>query len=80
MVSGPAIATLVLFIVSIIFVIQAVKFYVWLPYLGRKRISINLTTAPILTILILWASQCIGPSVVSLAGPYKYGDANYYSS
>ncbi|EIW75979.1 hypothetical protein CONPUDRAFT_111819 [Coniophora puteana RWD-64-598 SS2] len=61
MVSGYAIATLVLFILSIIFVIQPA--YIPLPR-TRWRIPINLTTAPILAIAILWAAQCIDPYVI----------------
>ena len=69
-ISGQAIATLIIFIISIVFVIYPVSFPVTLPYLGRKRIYINLTTAPIVAILVLWAAQCLGPRVVSaiLAG------------
>ncbi|CAA7262487.1 unnamed protein product [Cyclocybe aegerita] len=61
MVSGSAIATLVVFILSIICVIYPFSLPIFLPYLGRKRIYINLTTAPILAILVLWAAQCLGP-------------------
>ncbi|KDR73123.1 hypothetical protein GALMADRAFT_142272 [Galerina marginata CBS 339.88] len=65
MVSGPAIATLVVFILSIICVIHSFSFTVPLPlpYLGlrRTRIHLNLTTAPIIAILVLWAAQCLGP-------------------
>ena len=63
--SGQAIATLVVFIISIVFVIYPVHFPITLPYLGRRRIYINLTTAPIIAILVLWAAQCLGPRVVS---------------
>lgn len=65
MVSGKAIGTLVVFILSIICVIYPFSFPILLPYLGRKRIPINLTTAPIIAILVLWAAQCIGPGEVS---------------
>ncbi|CAK5277666.1 unnamed protein product [Mycena citricolor] len=54
-----SIVTLVLFGLSIGFVI----FPVYLR-LGTKKIPINLTTAPILTIAILWASQCIGSTQI----------------
>lgn len=64
MVSGSSIATLVVFIISIIFVIYPVSFPILLPYLGKKPIPINLTTAPILAIAILWAAQCLGPSEI----------------
>ncbi|KAJ3512651.1 hypothetical protein NLJ89_g3407 [Agrocybe chaxingu] len=60
MVSGSAIATLVVFILSIICVIYPFSLPILLPYLGRKRIHINLTTAPIIAILVLWAAQCLG--------------------
>ena len=66
MVSGSSAATLVLFIFSIVCVIYPFSFLALLPYLGRKRIYINLTTAPIIAIAILWAAQCLGPSVVSV--------------
>ncbi|KAF8653641.1 hypothetical protein AX16_003793 [Volvariella volvacea WC 439] len=61
MVSRFAIVTLVFFFLSTIFVIHPVSFYVPIPRLGRKKIPIDLLTAPILAIAILWASQCIGP-------------------
>ncbi|KII85916.1 hypothetical protein PLICRDRAFT_115357 [Plicaturopsis crispa FD-325 SS-3] len=64
MISGHAIATLVLFIVSIVFVIQTVSFSLPLPHFGRKTVSINLTTAPILAIAILWATKCLGPQEI----------------
>jgi Na+/H+ antiporter NhaD/arsenite permease-like protein len=64
MIDGPAIATLVVFIVSIFFVIVPIR----IPLPRSKRlpshIPINLTTAPILAIAILWAAQCLGPSVI----------------
>lgn len=63
MVSGSAIATLVLFILSIILVIQPVA--IPIPFLRRKRhFPFNLTTAPIIAIAILWAAQCLGPREV----------------
>jgi Na+/H+ antiporter NhaD/arsenite permease-like protein len=63
MVDASAIATLVAFIVSIYFVIIPVR--IRLPRTKRlpSHILINLTTAPILAIAILWASQCLGPGV-----------------
>ncbi|KIM43422.1 hypothetical protein M413DRAFT_443363 [Hebeloma cylindrosporum] len=64
MVSGSAIGTLVVFILSIICVIYPFSFPILLPYLGRKRIHINLTTAPIIAILVLWAAQCLGPGEI----------------
>ncbi len=60
MVSGKAIATLVLFILSIITVIRPVK----IP-LGRNRhFPLNLLTTPIIIIAILWAAQCLGATTV----------------
>jgi Na+/H+ antiporter NhaD/arsenite permease-like protein len=60
MTSGYAIATLAIFIVSIIFVIRPVS----IPTPRRiPQIPINLTTAPILAIALLWAAQCIDPLV-----------------
>ncbi|KAF8523164.1 hypothetical protein BU17DRAFT_44191 [Hysterangium stoloniferum] len=57
--------TLVIFIISMIFVIRATKIPFKLPHFKRQvTIPINLTTAPILAIAILWASQCIDPSVI----------------
>lgn len=64
MVSGSSIATLVVFILSIICVIHPFSFPIWLPHVGRKRVPINLTTAPIIAILVLWAAQCLGPHEV----------------
>ncbi|RDB30698.1 hypothetical protein Hypma_005986 [Hypsizygus marmoreus] len=64
MITGSSIATLVVFIFSIIFVIYPISIPVPLPYFGRKRIPLDLTTAPILAIAILWAAQCLGPSVI----------------
>jgi Na+/H+ antiporter NhaD/arsenite permease-like protein len=64
MVSASAIVTLVLFIVSIIFVIIPV--YIPVPLSANRRISIpiTLTTAPIFVILLLWVSECIGSKVI----------------
>lgn len=63
MVSGSAIATLVLFVVSIILVIRPVE--IPIPFLARKRsFPLNLTTAPIIIIAILWAAQCLGPTEI----------------
>ncbi|KAG2357382.1 hypothetical protein BDR07DRAFT_1453109 [Suillus spraguei] len=54
-------ATLVVFIISIGFVIYPVS----IPTPRRiPRIPINLTTAPILAIAILWAAQCLDPAVI----------------
>jgi Na+/H+ antiporter NhaD/arsenite permease-like protein len=64
MIDGFAIATLVVFIISIFFVIVPVR--IPLPRSQRfpTYIPINLTTAPILAIAILWAARCLGPSVI----------------
>ncbi|KAF5350579.1 hypothetical protein D9756_008760 [Leucocoprinus leucothites] len=59
-----SIVTLIFFFLSTIFVIQPVKIPIRLPYLGRRHIPINLNTAPILAIAILWASQCLGPKQI----------------
>ena len=63
-INGFAIATLVLFFLSTIFVIRPLSFHVPLPLIGRTRITIGLTTAPIIAILILWAAQCIGATEI----------------
>ncbi|KAK7055275.1 CitMHS domain-containing protein [Favolaschia claudopus] len=62
--SGFSIATLVIFILSISFVIHPLPIPIRLPYIGHKRIVLNLTTAPILAIAILWAAQCLGPTQI----------------
>ena len=61
MTSGYAIATLVVFIISIFFVIRSVKIPMPRPI---PPIPINLTTAPILAIALLWAAQCLDPTVI----------------
>ena len=63
-ISGFAIATLILFFLSTIFVIQPLSFHVPLPFIGQTKVTIGLMTAPIIAILILWAAQCIGPSQI----------------
>ena len=63
-ISGFAIATLILFFLSTIFVIQPLSFHVPLPIIGRTKITIGLMTAPITAILILWAAQCIGATQI----------------
>lgn len=61
MITGYSVATLVVFIISIGFVIYPVS----IPTPRRiPRIPINLTTAPILAIAILWAAQCLDPAVI----------------
>jgi len=65
MITRFSIVTLVIFILSIIVVIYPVTLPI--PLHGRRkrlRVPINLTTAPILAIAILWASQCLGPSQI----------------
>ncbi|KAF5384251.1 hypothetical protein D9615_003335 [Tricholomella constricta] len=64
MISRFSIVTLVIFLLSAIFVIQPVSFPIRLPYLGRRRLWVNLTTAPIIAIAILWASQCLGATQI----------------
>ncbi|KAJ7148656.1 hypothetical protein C8R43DRAFT_513606 [Mycena crocata] len=64
MITGFSIATLVVFIFSIALVITPLSIPIRLPYIGHKRILLNLTTAPILAIAILWAAQCLGPSQI----------------
>ncbi|KAJ7747968.1 hypothetical protein DFH07DRAFT_1062665 [Mycena maculata] len=54
-----SIVTLILFILSISFVIYPVELRI-----RRWRIPINLNTAPILAIAILWAAQCLGPTQI----------------
>ncbi|KAJ7715724.1 hypothetical protein DFH07DRAFT_361438 [Mycena maculata] len=61
MITGFSIATLVIFVCSIAFVIHPLSIPIRLPYIGHKRVHLNLTTAPILAIAILWAAQCLGP-------------------
>jgi Na+/H+ antiporter NhaD/arsenite permease-like protein len=61
MAHAKAIVTLLLFIISIIFVIAQVHIPLPKIYGRRFHIPINLTTAPIATIAILWAAECIGP-------------------
>lgn len=61
MITGYSVATLVVFIISIGFVIYPVS----IPTPRRiPRIPINLTTAPIIAIAILWAAQCLDPTVI----------------
>ncbi|KAJ8488747.1 hypothetical protein ONZ45_g13835 [Pleurotus djamor] len=64
MITGRSIATLVIFIISIFFVIRPFSFHLYIPYFGKKRIIIGLTTAPIIAIAILWAAQCLGPTQI----------------
>jgi len=59
-INASAWVTLVLFFLSITFVIHPVSFHVPLPVVGRTKITIGLMTAPILAIAILWAAQCLG--------------------
>jgi hypothetical protein len=66
MISRFSIATLVIFICSIAFVIHPLSVPIRLPYVGHKRLHINLTTAPICAIALLWAAQCLGPTQVFL--------------
>lgn len=63
--SSEEIGTLVVFMISMVFVIHRFDFPIpfSVPYLGRS-IPISLSTAPIVAILILWASKCIVGSVI----------------
>ncbi|KAG1736668.1 uncharacterized protein EDB91DRAFT_1142076 [Suillus paluster] len=61
MITGYSVATLVVFIISIVFVIYPVSIPTPRPI---PRIPINLTTAPIIAIAILWAAQCLDPAVI----------------
>ncbi|KAL1748326.1 hypothetical protein HDZ31DRAFT_60513 [Schizophyllum fasciatum] len=60
MVDRFSIVTLVFFVLSAAFVIYPWSFHVHFPYFGRRRLPVDLNTAPILAIAILWAAQCIG--------------------
>ncbi|KAK1227727.1 hypothetical protein PQX77_009280 [Marasmius sp. AFHP31] len=64
MITRFSIVTLVFFIISIALVIQPLAFWIRLPYLGRRKVSLDLLTAPIITIAILWAAQCLGPEQI----------------
>lgn len=66
MITRFSIVTLIIFILSIFFVIHPISFGLTLPRLGRRRVHINLTTAPIVAIAVLWASQCLGATQVCL--------------
>jgi len=68
MVSGPAIATLVVFLLSIVCVIYPFSITFRLPYLGRQRIFVDLATAPIIAIIVLWPAQCLTTKNVSQQG------------
>ena len=59
-----SVVTLVFFFLSTIFVIQPIKIPIYLPFLRPRYIPIDLNTAPILAIAILWASQCLGPEQI----------------
>jgi hypothetical protein len=63
-IDGKAIATLILFFISTVFVIHPLTFHVRLPIIRRTKITIGLLTAPILAILILWAAQCISATEI----------------
>jgi Na+/H+ antiporter NhaD/arsenite permease-like protein len=55
-----AVATVVIFIISIFFVVQRVK----IPICYGRHITLNLLTGPLIAIAILWASQCIDGSTI----------------
>ncbi|KAJ7590511.1 hypothetical protein C8J56DRAFT_782882 [Mycena floridula] len=64
MITRFSIVTLVLFFLSITFVIYPVSVLVKLPKLGPRRLHLSLGTAPIIAIAILWAAQCLGASQI----------------
>ncbi|RXW15919.1 hypothetical protein EST38_g9938 [Candolleomyces aberdarensis] len=64
MITRLAIVTLLLFLISTIFVIQSLSFHVCLPFLGKRKVTIGLMTAPMIIIAILWASQCLGATQI----------------
>lgn len=66
MIDRFSIVTLVLFIVSIAFVIQSWSFTVLLPWNRKRRIRLTLDflTAPLIIVFVLWAAQCIDAEVV----------------
>ncbi|BFZ61765.1 hypothetical protein YB2330_002840 [Saitoella coloradoensis] len=70
-INGFSIATIVIFILVQIIVIRGVNVPVFLPAFGdpsrkwvRTHFPLNLVTAPVLGVIILLISQCIGWSVV----------------
>jgi hypothetical protein len=63
-IGAPAWATLVLFFISIVFVIHPVSFHVRIPVIGRTKITIGLMTSPLICIAILWAAQCLGATQI----------------
>lgn len=64
MITGSSEATLVVFIISIAFVIYPIYTPTPKRFPRIPRFPFNLTTAPIIAILILWAAQCIDPAVI----------------
>ncbi|TEB25450.1 hypothetical protein FA13DRAFT_1765772 [Coprinellus micaceus] len=64
MITRFAIVTLIFFFLSTIFVIQPWSFHVQLPILGKRKVTIGLMTAPIVTIALLWAAQCLGATQI----------------
>jgi len=63
-INSYSIVTLVFFFLSTIFVIRPLSFHVRLPVIRRTRITLGVMSAPILAIIILWASQCIGATQI----------------
>jgi len=57
-------ATLVLFFISIVFVIHPLSLHVRIPVIGRTKITIGLMTSPLICIAILWAAQCLGATQI----------------
>lgn len=75
-----SIVTLVFFFLSTVFVIKPLKIPIPLPYSRPLHIPIDLNTAPILAIAILWASQCLGPQQIRDGIVGTGMDSNIWSS
>ncbi|PPQ75296.1 hypothetical protein CVT24_007519 [Panaeolus cyanescens] len=59
-----SIVTIIFFFISQLLVIFPFSFHVPLPKVGRTKFTIGLMGAPLLTIAILWASQCLGATQI----------------
>ncbi|KAF5350583.1 hypothetical protein D9756_008764 [Leucocoprinus leucothites] len=55
-----SILTLTLFLLPVPFTLHPVKIPVPLPFLGWRTLPIDLYSAPIFAIVVLWALQCLG--------------------
>ncbi|RXW15915.1 hypothetical protein EST38_g9935 [Candolleomyces aberdarensis] len=64
MVTPFAIVTFIFFLLSGIFVIRSLSFHVRLPFVGERKVTVGLKSAPIIAIAILWASQCLGATQI----------------